>query len=208
VKVYGVVRISKGATNGASLKVQRATIEEAADREGWEVEWVEEVVTGTGRRARPDFEAALDALDRGDRKALVVSKLDRLARSLLGAAKLAERAAKNGWTIVSLDLGMGLDTPYGRFSFQQLSAVAELEAALISARTKDVLRAKRAEGKPVSGPVVPAAVVKRIKRAHRRGSSLATIARTLTRDGVPTARGGARWYPSTIRGVLKRTAAA
>ncbi len=40
---------------------------------------------------------------------------------------------------------------------------------------------------------------------RRSGTSLAGIARALTSDGVPTAHGGARWYPSTVRNVLLAT---
>jgi len=38
-----------------------------------------------------------------------------------------------------------------------------------------------------------------------RGNSLRAIADTLNRDKVPTAQGGANWYPATVRRVLLRT---
>jgi DNA invertase Pin-like site-specific DNA recombinase len=204
MRVFGVLRISKGATNGASLKVQRATIEAAAKPGRWDVAWIEEVVTGTGKRARPDFEAALDALDRGEAAALVVSKIDRLSRSIIDFAQMLKRSRANGWKIIALDMGVDFSTPQGKLLANQLIAFAEYEAEIIGARTRDALRLKRSEGRAISRPTIPAKVEKRIRRAHRRGSSLATIARTLNRDGIPTARGGQEWRRSTVRGVLQR----
>jgi DNA invertase Pin-like site-specific DNA recombinase len=204
MQVFGVLRVSKGATNGSSLKAQRAAIEEAAGREGWDVDWIEEVVTGSGKRARPKLERALDALDAAGEGVLVASKIDRIARSMIAFVSMMERAQANGWTIYVTDLGVDFRTPQGRLVFRQLASVAEFERELIAARTRDALRVKRAEGKPISRATVPPDVVKRIKRAHRRGSSLATIARTLNRDDIPTARGGKEWHRSTVRAVLQR----
>lgn len=49
-------------------------------------------------------------------------------------------------------------------------------------------------------------VVVRVVRERQRGATLATIADSLTADGVPTAMGGVRWYPSTVRAVLDSVA--
>jgi len=37
---------------------------------------------------------------------------------------------------------------------------------------------------------------------NKAGAGWSTIARALNADGVPTAQGGARWYPSTVRAVV------
>lgn len=47
----------------------------------------------------------------------------------------------------------------------------------------------------------------RIRNLRAQGLTLAAIADSLNFDGVPTAQGGARWHPSTIRSVLGRVAA-
>jgi hypothetical protein len=47
--------------------------------------------------------------------------------------------------------------------------------------------------------------VRRIERQRARGDSLRAIAESLNRDEVPTAQGGAQWYPATVRHVLLRT---
>lgn len=60
---------------------------------------------------------------------------------------------------------------------------------------------RRAAGRPTS---VTPQVTERIRREHAEGKSLAEIARRLSSDGVPTAHGGQRWWPSTIRSILLR----
>ena len=66
-------------------------------------------------------------------------------------------------------------------------------------------RPVRPRGRP---PVLQAAVVARIARERAEGKSLVEIARGLEQDGVPTARGGERWWPSSVRWALGRAAAA
>jgi len=56
-------------------------------------------------------------------------------------------------------------------------------------------------------PSLPRGVVERIRLEYARGRGLAEIARALDDDGVPTAHGGQRWWPSTVRAVLVRSAA-
>ncbi len=204
MRVFGLLRISK-ETNGNSLAGQRQAIEAEAALRGWDVvDWFEETVTGSGKKQRPELARALAGLEAGDADALVVSKLDRLSRSMLQFAGLMERAAKQGWRVVALNVNVDTSTPAGKMLVQNVMSAAEFERAMIAERTRDALAVRRAEGKPISGPTIPDDVVKRIQRAHRRGSSLATIAQTLNRDGIPTARGGKEWHRSTVRGVLQR----
>jgi DNA invertase Pin-like site-specific DNA recombinase len=84
-----------------------------------------------------------------------------------------------------------------------MANVAELERALISQRTKDALAVVRKRGKRLGRPVQLAqAVRERIVAERAEGASLQAIADRLTAEGVPTAQGGVRWYPSTVRKVL------
>jgi hypothetical protein len=48
-------------------------------------------------------------------------------------------------------------------------------------------------------------VIERIRRERAAGNSLAAIANGLNTDRIPTAQGGRRWYPATIRYTLNRT---
>jgi DNA invertase Pin-like site-specific DNA recombinase len=87
-----------------------------------------------------------------------------------------------------------------------MANVAELERALISQRTREGLAVVRKRGKRLGRPVQLAQVVRERIVAERAkggpGATLQAIADRLTAEGVPTAQGGVRWYPSTVRKVL------
>jgi hypothetical protein len=83
--------------------------------------------------------------------------------------------------------------------------VDELERLLAEGR-RSGCRQSKPQGRPGRRPALRADVVERIRAEHAAGSSLGEIARRLTADGVPTAHGGAQWWPSTIRAVLLRSA--
>lgn len=88
----------------------------------------------------------------------------------------------------------------------RLIPVDELQRLLTEQR-----QPARARAQPGAKPGRPAAVttdvVDRIRAEHVAGTSLGQIARELTADRVPTAHGGAQWWPSTVRAVLRRSAA-
>ncbi len=56
-------------------------------------------------------------------------------------------------------------------------------------------------------PTLAPSIVDRISLEHAAGKSLGQIARELNTDQIPTGHGGARWWPSTVRAVLRRAAA-
>lgn len=79
---------------------------------------------------------------------IVWAKLDRAFRSVMDSAQTMALLHQKDVTFSSLDLGLDTSTPIGRCVFTILSAFAELELEFIRQRTRDSLRAKRAEGKP------------------------------------------------------------
>ncbi|MBV9026949.1 MAG: recombinase family protein [Streptomycetaceae bacterium] len=104
---------------------------------------------------RPELDKALLVAREGDQ--LVVTKLDRLGRSLENLIELSKRLEAEGVDLVVLDQGIDTSTAVGRMFFQILGAVAEFEHALMSERTVDGLEAARARGrtggqKPKLGP--------------------------------------------------------
>lgn len=89
-------------------------------------------------------------------------------------------------------------TPWG----QRLIPVAELERFIAEhLQPGRPPAARRPAGRP---PSIPDALVERIRREHASGHSLGEIARTLTAEGLATAHGGRRWWPSTVRALLSR----
>lgn len=204
--VVGYVRVSTGdqADSGLGMAAQRSAIEAEAERRGWTViAWAEDAGASAKSMAnRPGLAAALEAIEAGEAAGLVVAKLDRLSRSLVDFASLMARAANDGWNVVALDLGIDLGTPAGRFLASVMASAAEWEREIIGQRTRDALAAKKAAGATLGRPrALPAEVRARIMAARSGGASFAAIARHLEAEGVPTAQGGARWWPSTVRNI-------
>jgi DNA invertase Pin-like site-specific DNA recombinase len=103
--------------------------------------------TASGKLARrPELDQALLVARRaGDQ--LVVTKLDRLGRSLEHLIELSQQLQERGVDLVVLDQGIDTSTAVGRMFFQILGAIAEFEHALMSERTRDGLAAARSRGR-------------------------------------------------------------
>jgi DNA invertase Pin-like site-specific DNA recombinase len=96
--------------------------------------------------SRPELDKALLIAARaGDQ--LVVTKLDRLGRSLEHLIALSTQLQTRGVDLVVLDQGIDTSTAIGRMFFQILGAIAEFEHALMSERTRDGLDVARARGR-------------------------------------------------------------
>jgi len=95
---------------------------------------------------RPELDKALLVAARaGDQ--LVITKLDRLGRSLEHLMALSAALQARGVDLIVLDQGIDTSTPVGWMFFQILGAIAEFEHALMSERTRDGLDAARARGR-------------------------------------------------------------
>lgn len=101
-------------------------------------------------RARPELARLLKEIRPGD--VLVVVRLDRLARSVSHLLDVIERLKERGAHFRSLRDPIDTSTPQGMFSLQVLGAVAQLERALISERTKAGIAAAKARGRMPGNP--------------------------------------------------------
>jgi len=206
-RAVGYLRVSTAeqADSGAGLAAQRAAVESEALRRGWvllEV-YVDAAVSGKAIAGREALALALDAVETGDAEVLIVSKLDRLSRSLLDFAEIMRRAQDGGWNLVALDLGIDLSTPAGEFLASVMASAAQWERRIIGQRTREALAAKKAAGVRLGRPrLITDEIVARMVAERESGKTLTAIADSLTADGVATAQGGARWYPATVRKVL------
>jgi DNA invertase Pin-like site-specific DNA recombinase len=203
VIAYTRVSTEEQAVSGLSLEAQRAAIEAECQRRGLDLLAVHEDAGYSAKTlSRPGLTAALDDLHAGRGSALMVARLDRLTRSVHDATGLMQAAERAGWGLVALDVAVDTTTPQGAAMAQVLAVFAELERRLIGERTRAALAAKRAQGVRLGRPVtLDPATRDRIVAAHRGGQGWSAIARQLNDDRVPTAHGGARWYPSTVRSV-------
>lgn len=202
---YVRVSTAEQAENGASLDAQRATLTAEARRRGWAVEVVADEGLSAKSLNRPGLLSALVRLDAGEADYLLAVRLDRISRSVADFAGLLDRSARKGWGLVMLSPNLDTTDAAGRFTANVLASAAQYERELIAARTREGMAQRKAEGVKLGRPrTMPPAVVARIATERAAGRSLQAIADGLTADGVPTAQGGARWYASTVKGVLDR----
>lgn len=101
-------------------------------------------------RARPALSKLVREIGAGD--TLVVVRLDRLARSVSHLLEVIEDLTAKGAHFRSLRDPIDTTTPQGMFSLQVLGAVAQLERALISERTKAGMKAAKAKGRLPGNP--------------------------------------------------------
>jgi DNA invertase Pin-like site-specific DNA recombinase len=106
-------------------------------------EYYSEKVSSAEPRAQ--LEAAIRALRKGD--VLVVTKLDRLARSVRDAVELEQRIAARGAALKVLDPAIDTSTPIGKLMFNLLASIAQFEREIMLERQREGIARAQAEGK-------------------------------------------------------------
>ncbi len=136
-KVYGYIRVSsKGqAKDGNSLESQEQKVREAGAQYIYT-----DVFTGT-KAERPELDRLLSVIQEGD--TLIVTKLDRISRSVRQGIELITMLHEKGIKIHVLNMGMIDDTPTGKLIRNVMLSFAEFERDMILQRTQ--------EGKEISG---------------------------------------------------------
>jgi DNA invertase Pin-like site-specific DNA recombinase len=189
----------------ADAEEERTAIAAACSRRGWTLVRVEEEEAERRKANSPGRTRTLTAVGAGEAHALVVARLDRLAGSVSEAGELVERARREGWNLVALDLGLDLATPAGRRVAKAFTTVAGWERRLRSERARAALARSRARGVRLgTSRRAPAETVAKIKKLRTQGLSLQAIADELNRLRYRTVRGGLKWRPSSVASVLKR----
>jgi len=185
------------------MAAQLQAIEQHCKRQGLVLSDVyeDDGVSAKSVRNRPGLSEALDVLANGDASALIVSKLDRLARSVHDFAGLVRVAEREGWGIVALDLGVDMTTPTGGLLANVTASVAEWERRIISVRTSEALAQRRAAGVRLGRPrSLDPAVADRIRSRREKGATLQGIADELNADAITTPS-GRTWSPALVRKV-------
>lgn len=203
--VVGYIRVSTNeqADSGLGLDAQRECLEQEADRRGWDLVVIEDRGQSAKSMNRPGIEQALAMVSGGEASALVVTKLDRVSRSLLDFASLMERARREGWALIALDLGVDTSAPTGELLANIVMSVAQWERRAIGERTRDALAAARARGQRLGRPrTMSDDLVARVVSERASGRTLQAIADALNAEQIPTARGGARWQRGTVKAVI------
>lgn len=128
-KGYGRVSTKGQQRDGNSLEDQRSKLEDAGCDE-----IVLEAYTGTTME-RPKFTKLLEELEEGD--TLVVTKLDRFARTASEGSALVKELLERGVNVHILNMGLIENTPTGRLILNVLLSFAEFERDMIVERTSE-----------------------------------------------------------------------
>ena len=151
-RTIGYLRVS---TNEQDLEKNKAEILYLAN-EKWlsPVEWVEEKVSGTKDWKKRKLGEIMETLNAGD--TIIVSELSRLGRSTLQILEIMKEAKERGIAVFAVQGNWSLNgTLESKIFLHVLAMVSEIERDLISQRTKEALKARKAAGIPLGRPKGP-----------------------------------------------------
>jgi site-specific DNA recombinase len=220
VIIYIRVSTEEQAKEGLSLAAQRARAEAYAAAYGHQVvEVIDDAGVSAKSLRRPGLQRALKMLRKREAEGLLIVKLDRLSRSLIGWATLIEKYFndKSGRHLLSVSDTIDTSNASGRLVLNVLMAVAQWEREAIAERTSEALQHKKRQGAQLGA--VPLGfkragdqlledeneqrIVKRVLELDGAGKTPTEIAATLKAEKLPTKRGG-EWHLTTIRKLIAR----
>jgi len=225
---YYRVSTDKQKRTGLGLGAQEEVVRNYLNGGKWKLVATFTEAESGKRSDRPELRKAL-ALCRVHAATLIVAKLDRLSRNAQFLKTVVKESGDAGVVFCDLPKTEG---PTGKFLIGMMAEVAELEAGLISQRTKAALKVAKKNGKVLGRPnsdiakyaqggAKASAAVRRAKAGHRAAdilpvieairaegnTSLRQIAAALNERGITTAR-SAEWSPVQVMRVLKTSAVA
>jgi DNA invertase Pin-like site-specific DNA recombinase len=147
---------------------------EALESEGVEKIFSEQI---SSVAKRPELESALDFCREGD--VLVVTKLDRLARSIHDLWKIVNRLEEKKVELKILDLNLDTSTPTGRLMLSMMGALAQFEREMLLERQREGIERAKAEGKFKGRKPTAREKQPEIQRMHEEGMKPDAIASEL-----------------------------
>lgn len=215
-RVLAYVRVSteKQADGGHSLEAQRAKVAAwCALHDAELVNVFEDAGLSASTLDRPALAGALAELAAGRADALLVVKLDRLTRSTRDLGDLLDRAAAEGWALLSVAESLDTSTAAGRLVVSVLGAVAQWEREAVGERTAAAMGAMKAAGLYCGGTVpygyrvddegrlvadeAELAVKRAAAELRAAGLSLRAVGAALEARGL-LMRGGGQWNARSV----------
>ncbi len=215
---YYRVSTERQGKSGLGLEAQSTAVMDYLNGGSWElIEEYTEVESGK-RNDRPQLIKALEACKR-QKAVLIIAKLDRLARNVAFVANLME----SGVEFLAVDMPQA-----NKLTVHIMAAMAEHEREMISQRTKAALQAAKERGTKLGWSIpsrkneqrqatlmanqanrdqasrFAANVLPIVREIEKAGiTTLKGMAEALNARGVQTARGG-KWYPTTVKNLMRR----
>lgn len=147
VALYGRV-----STQKQEFLIQKEKLRANAKSKDWTV-YGEYYDKWTGKdEKRPRLDELFADAEKQAFKVVLVTKIDRIARSLSDLMSIMERLRKVGVKFSCVDQPIDTTTPHGKLIFQILGAVAEFERTLILERTREGIERAKAMGKVCNRP--------------------------------------------------------
>ena len=223
VLCYVRVSTTEQAEQGVSLAAQERRLRQYIAALGDQLELVD-VVRDEGVSAkdldRPGLRRVLDAIERGEADAVLVTKLDRLVRSVRYLDELVSTYFGEGAAaLLSISENFDTSSAVGRLLVNILGSVGQWEREAIAERTREALAEKRRSGKRAGS--VPygfdlaadgSTLIERDdeQRAialafdlRAQGSTFREIADALDAAAM-VPRGGRRWHPQTVANIVRQ----
>lgn len=213
------IRVStEEQAQGESPKNHEQRARMYAELKNWNVVEIYDLsgVSGKSVLDHPEAKRMLQDVAEGKIKALIFSKLARLARNVRELLEISDHFQKHSANLISLEESIDTSTPAGRLLFTVIGALAQWEREEISARVAASVPVRARMGKPTGGRgsfgymwvdkklvVNPkeAPVVKEIFDAFLKTKKLLTTAKIMNEKGYRT-RNGAKFGKTTIKRIL------
>jgi site-specific DNA recombinase len=223
MRLDGYIRVSRvGGREGENFiapDVQRDRITAYAAAYGHDVvHWEQDLDETGGRMERPGFERVMDRIRTGKTDGIIVARLDRFARTNVGAHQAVVEIERHGAVLISVAEQIDSGTVAGRFVRAIFFAQAEMERERIregwaAAQERAVDRGvhitarvpagyKRGPGGRLELDEDAAPVVRDVFRQRAQGAPFSTLARLLEDGGVKSSAGSPRWMVSSVQKLL------
>ncbi len=164
----GYARVS---TTDQNLSAQVAALEAV----GCQTNYTEQV---SGKSThRPQLKAMLDYIRQGD--TVVITKLDRLARSTKDLLNIAEEIQNKGAGLKVLNINLDTTTPTGKLMLTLLGAIAEFEREIMLERQREGIVVAKAEGKYKGRKPVNKDILFAVQKLIKNGMSISEAVNTV-----------------------------
>jgi len=188
----GYARVS---SQGQSLKVQIDKLTKYGCNKIYQ-----EKISGVDQN-RAELIKCLDYVREDD--TLVITKLDRMARSAYHLGGIVEKLKEKKVNFVVIDQNINTASPQGKLMFQMLSSFAEFENNLRKERQTEGIKRAKEEGKPFGRPLhVDAELINGVKKSMKRDITVSRILKYYKISQTTYYRIKAGWYDKKVSDVI------